>query len=163
MCPNCLSDEVDIKTIVKEIEMAPDWTAISEQKIARDGPKLTAILRKYTSLSTDNARKVVEKLNASSEKSFNLSIGGKIYVYNRLLFEVPEKADQNNWKFFGGWIGVPVNNGVVNPLFPLGKNQNGRLDLIYSFGGYAGPEYRGLSEFEYFLQRFGRRREEARK
>ncbi len=157
---NSISLAFSLEDATKEIESASSWTRLSDKQVLTDGDKLTSILEKYLSLKTSNAREIVEKLEMSYQKNFNSDVAGKIYVFNRLFCNVPEKSHHEKWMFFGGWAGVSIKDDYVNSLFPLKKLENGKLKLVYSFAGYTGPHYRGLAEFDFLLERFGRRFEE---
>ena len=150
----------DLENSIKEIENATSWTSLSDKQVLTDGDKLTSILKKYVFLKTGEAREIVEKLESLYQDKFDSDIAGKIYVFNRLFCNVPEKSPNEKWKFFGGWAGVSIKNNYVNSLFPLKKLENGKLKLIYSFSGYTGPHYKGLAEFDFLLKRFGRRFDE---
>lgn len=146
----------DVELAVKAVKNAPRWTEMTEEQIATDGPKLIAVLDGFVDLSPADAREVVKALQVAAGKTDDTDLYGKIYIYNRLYCKVPVTVDQSTWRFFGGWVGVRVFKGSVNALYPLGKRADGRLELSASFGGYMGPLYRGLAEFDFLLKRFGR-------
>jgi hypothetical protein len=108
-------------------------------------------------LSNTDARKLVEKLSGFSIKNFNRDIAGKIYIFNRIFCKVPEKSPSDSWKVFGGWLGIETKDENVNSLFPLQEPNEGDLKLVNSFSGYMGPPYQGLAEFDFLIERFGRR------
>jgi hypothetical protein len=150
----------NIEDATKEIESASSWTRLSDKQVLTDGDKLTSILEKYVFLKTITAREIVERLEMLYQNKFDSDVAGKIYVFNRLFCNVPEKSNHEKWMFFGGWAGVSIKDNYVNSLFPLTKLDNGKLKLVYSFAGYTGPHYRGLAEFDFLIERFGRRFEE---
>ncbi len=154
-----LCSAFEMEVAVKEIVAAPSWSRMNATRRAEDGPIMMATLQKYIKLEPENARKLVQQLADFSNKDQDArsNMDGKIYVFNRLYCNVPEKVDQNTWKFFGGWVGVPVKNGSVNAMHPLSLGKDGIIELTGSFRGYFGPRYQGLSEFDFLLNRFGRR------
>lgn len=152
----------ELDVAVKEIQNAPNWIQMTEDKIALMGPQLTTILEKYMTISPKDARRIVERLSVgkdpnSSEPTSDREVGSKIYIFNRLYCNVPEMVSTSNWKVFGGWGGVPHNSDSLNALYPLTRQKNGTLKLTETFGGYGGPTYRGLEEFDFLLKRFGKR------
>jgi polyhydroxyalkanoate synthesis regulator phasin len=152
----------DLNSAAKEILSAPDWTRTEAVEIAnkrideKRGKKIIDVMEKYAALSPEEARSLVSNLSDSG-KPYDLSIGGKIYIFNRVYCNVPEKVKKVDWKFFGGWGSVPQDKETVNSLYPLRKTKTGRLELFYLSGSYTGPPYRGLEEFDFLLKRFGKR------
>jgi hypothetical protein len=148
---------LDMELAVKEISDAPSWTGMNSESIRTEGPKLCAALKQYVSISPEDARNLVAKLGSKTDTKDRISFDGKIYVFNRFYCNVPERADKRDWKFFGGWSGVDVSNNSIHILFPLTKIENGDLELTKVYGGYFGMKYRGLDEFNFLFERFGRR------
>lgn len=155
-----LSSAFDVEVAVNEIAAAPSWSRMSPERRLIDAPILLRILEKYLKLEPADARKLVERLAEVSKKDQDTrsSIDGNIYVFNRLYCNVPEKVEQTTWKFFGGWVGVPLKDSVVDAMYPLTPGKDRKLELTGSFRGYFGPQYRGLSEFDFLLDRFGKRK-----
>ena len=85
------------------------------------------------------------------------SLWSRVFLLNRYLFQVPEISPIDG-HLFGGWAGTPVENGMVNRLWPFSYDGQNRLQLVGEFEGYYGPPYRGLDEFDYFQKKFGLRR-----
>jgi hypothetical protein len=156
------ADQFDVDSAVKDIIAAPDWTVMNEKSLLIEGDKIIKILAKYCDLPSNNVRMLIQKLSESGDE-FNLSIGSKIYILNRMFFNVPEIADRSGWKFFGGWAGVPINGSRVSALFPLSITDDGLTKIKNVFGGYSGASYRGLEEFDFFLERYGRRIDSKKK
>lgn len=152
----------DLDSVAKEILSAPDWTRTEAAEIAnkridvKRGQKIVDVMTKCADLSPEEARRLVSNLSASG-KPYDLSIGGRIYIFNRVYCNVPEKVKKVDWKFFGGWGSVPQDKETVDSLYPLRKTTTGRLELFYLSGSYTGPPYRGIEEFDFLLKRFGKR------
>lgn len=152
---------LDVDSAIKSIIAAPRWVSMSNEQLPKEGPKLMAILSNYTNIEQKTARNLVESLSTfPADQNVKMDIAGKIYIFNRLYLNVPEKSGISNWKVFGGWGGVNVTEGSINSLFPLEKNELGKLELTGRCGGYFGAPYRGLSEFDFLLERYGRRKPE---
>jgi hypothetical protein len=156
------ADQFDVNSALKEIASAPDWTAMDEKHIITDGSKIINTFSKYCDLPSENARLLIQRL-AESGDEFNLSIASKIYIFNRMYFNVPEMTDRVGWKFFGGWSGIPINETNVRSLFPLAIKDDGSTELKNVFSGYSGASYRGLDEFDFFLERFGPRKDRVKR
>ena len=159
--------EVDLDSAAKEILKAPDWTRSEATEVANKrigeqrGREILDIIEKHTNLSPEDARQLVIRLSASG-KSYDLSISGKIYIFNRVYFNVPKMADKSDWKFFGAWGGIPQDKTTINALYPLRMTGEGKLELFYLSGSYAGPPYRGLDEFDFLLKKCGKRMNKAK-
>lgn len=150
-----LDTDLDIKVIAA----GPKWVNMSNEELQKGRGELMGVLRKFTDLDTVRARDLVEKLSIlPADYNIKMDIAGKIYIFNRLYCNVPDKSEISNWKIFGGWGGVYVAKGRINSLFPLSKNKAGQLELTGHCSGYFGAPYRGLSEFDFLLERFGRRK-----
>lgn len=154
--------EFNLELACKAINDAPSWTRMSEDTIDSAGPELTAVLKNYAKISPVEARKLVERLSDLSKDiskgaAIDHDICGKIYVFNRIYCNVPEMVDRIDWKFFGGWGGIPGDELRLNALYPLTQGEGGSLDLTETSGGYYGPPYKGLEEFDFLLSRFGKR------
>jgi hypothetical protein len=158
-----LGAEVDMASDIEKIVEAPDWTRpeadelINKKVGVERGKKILASLEKYRDLSPEKARQFVALLSSSGEKH-DLNIAGKIYIFNRLYCNVPERVEKTGWKFFGGWGSVPDDGITVGALFPLKETNDGKLELHYVSGSYTGPSYEGIKEFDFLLQRFGKRK-----
>ena len=142
----------DVAAILRNV---PAWTSISpsDDRSARllceelgpvlkvDPDKLRADLVRYIRIHEHDE-------NALDEQS-------KIFVLNRMFFDVPSSDRQEDAQFFGGWRGVPLINGRVNLMWPVGIDRYGQLVLVGRFGGYFGPNYRPLEEFDFFRKKYG--------
>lgn len=154
--------DFDLELACRSINDAPSWTRMSGDTIDSEGPKLSSVLRNFAAISPENARKLVERLSAlsqdpSKEAAIDHDICGRIYIFNRLYCNVPRMVDRIDWKFFGGWGGIPGDELRLNALYPLTQGEGGSLELTETSGGYYGPRYRGLEEFDFLLSRFGKR------
>jgi hypothetical protein len=92
-----------------------------------------------------------------SKYSQNTSLWSRVFILNRYLFQVPENSPIDE-HLFGGWAGTPIENGMVNRLWPFSYDSQNRLQLVGEFEGGYGNGYRGLDEFDYFHKKFGLRR-----
>lgn len=147
------ADRVD--TAIVEINMAPDWRGIRFPNDGGETKKLIDALMKHAKATPNEARELVMKLVASGETDHDLEIAGKIYIFNRLYCNVPRHSKRNDWKVFGGWGGIVVDENTINSLYPLVLNK-GEFKLE-QFSGYNGPPFQALDEFDWLFKRFGQR------
>jgi hypothetical protein len=84
-------------------------------------------------------------------------VWSRVFLLNRYLFQAPEKSPIDE-QLFGGWAGTPIENGMVNRLWPFAYDSQNKLQLARDFEGYFGNGYRGLDEFDYFQKTFGLRK-----
>ena len=151
------TEAINIEDAVKTIIAAPDWTTMNGDNLSIEGQKLVKILRSFMELKPEEAKSLVSALNLLQIKRLDTGIAGKILIYNRLYCNVPSKPDRNGRRNFGGWNGSSGMGFTVDALYPLTQTDEGWLGLNQAFGGYTGPLYRGLEEFDYFYAKFGKR------
>jgi hypothetical protein len=90
---------------------------------------------------------------------------GKLFVFLRVLFDVPQAYSRPDAAVFAAWIATgssfPGGNTPVNYLWPL-EYQEGRIVLNVRGSEiirYYGSPYQGLAEYDYFSSRFKLRNE----
>ncbi|MFT4177159.1 MAG: hypothetical protein QM627_10950 [Luteolibacter sp.] len=152
----------DLSEAIREFEALPRWTRAEAEELVpqRVNPakaeKIMTVCRKYQRLSYYEARELLRLLIL--KYPYDLEMGGNLYIFNRVYCRVPDEVPRESWKFFGGWIAVPGTEEKVGALWPLKENGQGELELVFpNAGGYAGPSYRAVEEFDYFYKRFGKR------
>lgn len=152
------SDMPSADKVAKEIELCPPW---SELKQGDDATRIQIMncLEKIASYNPALIRQGMEKyvLITKLQNAYDVSAMSRLYVLNRYIFNVPEKAKFER-AAFGGWLGVPYNSQKVNDLWPLTFDKNGKLSLTEQFRGYSGDDYQALQEFDYFNEKYGLRR-----
>lgn len=148
-------DENELQKAVVEINAAPDWRGIPFPSDGTNGARLVNTLLKYKHYSPAKARRLVKMLIDTSGEPLELDVGGKIYIFNRLYSNVPESSTRTEWKVFGGWGGIAVDDNTINSMYPLVLS-NGVFKLE-QFSGYGGPPFQALEEFDWLLKRFGPR------
>lgn len=149
------SAENELQKAVVEISAAPDWRRIPFPSNGTTAARLVNTLLKYKDYCPEKARILVKMLINTSGKTLDLDVGGKIYIFNRLYINVPESSKRADWKVFGGWGGIAVDDHRINSMYPLVLS-NGEFKLE-QFSGYGGPPYQALEEFDWLLKRFGPR------
>lgn len=140
---------------------APAWTALEMKSPECD--LLLDATKRLSQMPTTELREFVIVFAKECEDSENrdhwLEQVSKVYILNRVAFEVPSQYSTraNSNVLFGGWAGPPIENGIANIRWPLEYLPDGSIKIIGEFGGYMGPTYRALEEFDYFRSRFPRR------
>jgi len=148
--------QFDLKSAIQEFSRIPDWTKLHRDNLPFEAKKITHVLNQYKHITPEEAEKLVSGLLQIGDE-FDMENNGKVYLFNRVYCDVPSYVERDQWRFFGGWSGVPVTETEVNALYPFTVKDDGTLELTGVFGGYFGSEYLGLEEFKYFLKRFGQR------
>jgi hypothetical protein len=143
--------------MLQEIRNASAWDGMKQEELSVKGEPLLLVLKKCVNLSPDDARNLISRL-MQCQREDQFQEWRKVHVFNRLYFNVPEWESKKDFRAFGGWHGIPVQQDMINMLFPLQVKGNGEVVMTGVFcGGYTGPDYRGLAEFDYFLKKYGRR------
>jgi hypothetical protein len=145
---------IEAVTIMSDCPIGTQVTDLRRQ--ARERQKITACLRKLARYRTSVLRAAELQyegvLRAQSPHSSpgDLSV---LYLVNRYIFNVPDASPRSEARFFGGWEGVPVTENEVNLLWPLAVGKSGDLEFSGTFGGYNGPVFQAVEEFDYFDRR----------
>lgn len=146
---------------VSRIDAVKSWVSLTEMEIAKHEAEIEKLGLEFREFAIDEARHIVNELREMALKRKRPSEPeeslGKIYVLLRYYFKVPETEDPSRVKYFGGWVGVPMGEGRVGILWPLGFDAVQGLQLQGSYKGYNGDTYDPVSEFDFFNERFGRR------
>lgn len=132
----------------------PSWV----ESHAEQNEQITQTLREISSYEVDEVRRgVVAFVAEVDEPSFKeLS---KVFLLNRFYFNVPSEISLSEAEFFGGWEGVPYSAETVDLRWPFTKNPKGELVITGDFSGYNGDTYACVDEFDYFQQKFGRKKQ----
>jgi hypothetical protein len=147
--------ENTIAESISEIKLAPDWRTLRFPDRTGGSKVLIETLLKHVKYNQEEFRRIIRGLAVEAELNQDLAIGGKIYILNRLYCNVPNHSKRDDWKVFGGWGGIGVDEDTLSSLYPI-VLKDGEFTLE-QFSGYAGPPYRGLEEFDWLLKRFGQR------
>ena len=133
----------------------PSWADVSHPD--KDlKPEIMADMRR---IATHSIEAIKAAIQAYVDQSYAAAEGyttmdmGKLFVLNRFLFNVPLYVSPDR-PGFGGFLGVPVEEGRVNKLWPLAQ-ENDELTLKDDYKGYAGESYPALKEFEFFYAQYG--------
>ena len=145
-------------TVAREIESCFPWSELRESDDEARKQIMTCF-GKIASYDLVMIRLAIEKYVSTkrSQKAFNVAAMSRLYVLNRYLFNVPEKARFEKGTF-GGWMGVPADSESINLLWPFTIDEAGTLTLTGQFHGYMGDDYLALKEFDDFNKKYGGRK-----
>ena len=144
----------DVEAIISQILSCPAWDELEKGDVkTKDKIMKSLVLISENDITMIRAAVVL----SCSKYPQSTSLWSRIFLLNRYLFQVPEKSPVDG-KLFGGWAGTPIENGVVNRLWPFSYNSQNELQLTGDFEGYYGNGYKGVEEFDYFQKTFGLRK-----
>jgi len=148
------SSKASADTVAREIERCPPWSELREGDDATR-QQIMKCLEQTANYDLVIIRQAMEKYVSikRSEKAFDVSAMSRLYVLNRYVFDVPEKASFER-STFGGWMGVPHDSSSINLLWPFTVDERGKLTLTGQFSGYSGDDYLALQEFDYFKEKY---------
>lgn len=147
-----------IDEAVQIVKDAPTWVLSANCK--PDAKILVASIRKLEGLHTESLRKVVVAVVHDAKKengAVDFNLLAKLFFFNRILFRAPQSISIKDRRSYGGWVGVPVNDGMENLQWPLSVSPTGEVEVIDCFVGYRGEPFDALGEFDFFRDSFGRR------
>ena len=83
----------------------------------------------------------------------------KVYLLLRVLYQLPQEANSNNAKTFGGWIHPSTGKSIFNLSWPVAVNQSptGYSINVDKYQGFLGRGYDGAAELDYFNANFPKR------
>lgn len=141
--------KASVDELVKRLRECPDPWDVEETNDLRRAEILQTLLPlcDYDLVTIRAAEKVI-----ASDSLCWFTNGAKLYVFNRCLFDVPERAGRY-WPCFSGWQACHDSQGY-KMMWPLVKRPNGRLILKSMNSSYMGPGYQALDEFDYFRAGF---------
>lgn len=166
---------IPLDILVGELAAAPSWAEMNSQDIEVQGPKLLAVCQTIAALPENEIRDViVDYMKDKDWRSGNYSSWTKIYVLNRVCFDIPARIQIQrlfNKYFLDGGAAhrkYPYDpEEVVNGMYPLairdGKLSIRNLFLYYDVQGVFYSDDRSypvLEEFDYLRGNFHRRKNE---
>jgi hypothetical protein len=152
-----------VEQIVRRLRAAPAWSAMRD--VSAQGQPLLDACEEIAREETPTIRAAMAAYVSGESQvpgGTNIDAMSKVYVLNRVLFDVPGWRPLADARFFGGWVGVPQKEGRVDLLWPLSVTADGTLKLTGGPPGYSGDAYDALGEFDHFASRFGRRASDVR-
>ena len=150
---NASTNNRKVEAITRQINACPAWSEL-RQGDKKNKEEILKCLRRISKNETPIIRKSITQVN--NEHLRDVAFDSRLFLINRYIFNTSMTTFER--KLFGGWAGVPLENGKIDWLWPFALNQQGKLQLIGEFDGYYGETYAVIKEFDYFLEKFGRRK-----
>jgi len=161
-----LSQDGREEAIIRELDRCPCWIGFNEDETEiRSG--ILRICENLEVFDTPTLKAAISRFwqTECDYKSNDYQINrAKIYLLNRVLFEVPQRVPTESLPFdegiaLGGYYRV-VTPGWVDIGWPFGVDRYGALVFIgwanaFSAGSHSG--YSGLKDFDYLQKNFKRR------
>jgi hypothetical protein len=146
-----------IEKIHRLIERCPSWPNMNMKDIERKS-RILESLKAISRYPLDEIR-FAEKQLVNNKLKMNYSAGemGKLYMLNRMIFNVPSKMEVGS-KQFASFEGIPHDKDSADGVWPLLFTDDGQIQLVGQFRGYCGPPYIAFREFDYFKGRYPRRK-----
>ena len=142
--------------MLRELRAMPPWSDLkARDKKGRQTVERT--LKRLSAASTKSLRRVLAAYMNELNKCSGIAEMSRLFVANRYLFAVPARLPLDS-PILSGWRGIPQTEDSIDPLWPWSESRKGDLTLTGVYAGYQGDQFRALREFDYFLERFGRRR-----
>lgn len=143
------------RRVVDVITRLPDWERLGDEHLHSfiTPEVLEAAAAQVETASIADIRSAVEILTRPEHHW--LEIHGRVYVFMRAVFPIPEMIPVRRAQVFGGWLtpSTVSGGGIDEDLYLLSwpiVRMDGRIVKIEPFMGYLGAPYRAVDEFDYF-------------
>lgn len=141
----------------KLIQQIPSWLDGYDSSKAK---KLYDLARQISYLPyTDLRASLQTYYNVFARAEGSTEALSKVYLLLRVLYILPEAADVNTVKVFGGFINPDVEQSATafNVSWPVKATGYGKITVSGKFEGYIGAPYDAVAEADYFNSSFPRR------
>jgi hypothetical protein len=144
----------------------PTWSKTINPKEQPNFSILKEVALDFLRMPPDMRRKEVEAY--SSRVCFprmDLPRASGLYVFFRVVFELPASHPRSQTKVFGGWIHPSVGDLIADfdlswPVRIDAEKDSYSLN-IQPFQGYKGKGYDAIGEYDYFVAHFPLRQKET--
>lgn len=141
---------------------------LDESKVY-DGDELSQILQdmmdersrgKYDLLIRKQAEiwraRLIEYSSKYCFPKLNKAKASAMYLFFRVIFQLPNDSPIDATKVFGGWIhpSIGVEGNSFNLSWPVIINKDGKFAVVHDFDGYFGKGYDCIGEYDYFFENF---------
>lgn len=151
---NAITGEAKTKdAVIEAILKAPQWDYNAFE--AGGGSELLKVLFRLGAFSDEDLRAIVAELMRLPGGSPTRNQWFKVYVINRLVFDIPPEATWRDAKGAPGGFGLPP--GIESATWPVLFRADNKVAISSRSAGYSGPDYQGLKEYDYFASKYGRR------
>jgi len=141
--------------ILAILESSPAWEEVTAEDSSQ-AERVSSRLRKISLYDTASIRAAISSYiqNHKKLKTYSPSIYGRIYLLNRFVFAVPDRKPKDDDLYFASAMW----RNSESYLWPFSLDQAGVISLVGQYPGFLGEGYGALEEFDYFNERFGRRK-----
>jgi hypothetical protein len=154
------TESEDSNFLVRELQRCPLWTRVPESDIKRRR-EITRIYLRLAQYNTETLRAgIASYLNSyAAPLSYEYyEASDKVFVFLRVVFDVPRRFDATKERLPFGLQGNPVYPDGVDLLWPFSIDTNGDLQLTgVDLGVHSGPSYDALADFDHMASRLRRR------
>jgi hypothetical protein len=123
-----------------------------------DYTSLKSAVLDFLRLSPDARRALVEEYSAKyCFPRMDQEKASGMYVFLRVLFDLPSKHPIEDAKIFGGWMRFSAGDSgqdYFNLSWPVEIAGEPPTLTVKRFDGYSGKGYDCIGEYDYFLERF---------
>ncbi|MEI2741439.1 MAG: hypothetical protein V9G63_03205 [Candidatus Competibacter sp.] len=111
----------------------------------------------FLALPADARRDLIKKYHGQyCFPKLDLERASAIYLFFRIIFNLPSQQPLEHVKVFGGWLHPSINTGqpYFNLSWPVSMDVDNSTLAIDRFTGYFGKGYNALGEYEYLVSMF---------
>lgn len=152
--------------IMKYVEMlnsTESWAEMSRDTFPRENDSLISIIQDLCQEQPDIIKGVIQQLLKIADENTSpgdaLNNWSYVYLINRMYCQVPDWEKIENRRLFGGWVGIPEDGRRFRLSYPFVFNADGTIKIEGPVGGYSGAAYQGIQEFDFFMETYGKRKE----
>ena len=142
--------------IIDHINALPVWTS-QHSFTDQDWDKYIEVARIIQSTDTDTVEDaLVEFIQRALQEAYEgYESESKPFILMRVVFEIPETANEDKRFSFKGWSNWPEPdaNNEVNLSWPVSW-EGGRPKLLAPYEGSMGRPYAAAAEYRFLLQNF---------
>ncbi len=154
--PNCWDEKRQTTKIIPFLRKFDGWNGFVPRSAdhERDRYRLEVLLKKLNTLPTASLRTQIEAVGNDKKSFIGQDTWALYFFINRYVFAVPSENVRPGSRF-GSFLAPPM--GAAPGTWPLLITDDGNISVAPGFGGYSGPPYKYLEEFDYFATTYGRR------
>lgn len=139
------------------LDKLPVWSKTIDpgQKLTYD--ELIPIAAAFLALPVDTRRDLIKQYHGQyCFPKLDLERASAIYLFFRVIFNLPSQQSREHVKVFGGWLHPSINTGqpYFNLSWPVNIDVDNGTLMIDRFTGYFGKGYDALGEYDYFVSLF---------
>jgi hypothetical protein len=154
------STQDSVAFIARTLEECPSWESLGVFDI-QEQDKITQTYLMLAQYDTSTLRAGIAsylKRYASPPRAEYFAASEKVFVFLRVLFDVPPRFFSQEHPFPFSLHGNPYHADGVDLLWPFSLDRHGKLQLTgIALSGSSGPPYDALADFDAMAARLKRR------